>query len=118
MKNDTFGRTMMISVEQADKIISALSLDYGNEVVSLENASGRILAQDIKADRDFPPFNRVTMDGIAVSYVSIEKGIKKFNIRNVQAAGEVPVNKIEINECVEIMTGAALPSSTDTVICY
>jgi molybdopterin molybdotransferase len=52
----------MITVEEAEKIILAQATDYGAEIVPFELALGRILAENIKADRDLPPFNRVTMD--------------------------------------------------------
>ena len=58
----------MILVEEAEKIILDQSRDYGTEIVSFDNCLGRVLAEDIYADRDFPPFNRVTMDGIAINY--------------------------------------------------
>ncbi len=108
----------MTTVEEAEKIILAQAKDYGAEIVPFELALGRILAENIKADRDLPPFNRVTMDGIAISYQAIENGISTFRIRNTQAAGDEPVDIEEHSECVEIMTGAMLPESTDTVIKY
>jgi molybdopterin molybdotransferase len=62
------------------------------ETVPFELASGRVLAEDIKADRDLPPFNRVTMDGIAIAYKAIEQGITTFKIKATQAAGEEPID--------------------------
>jgi len=108
----------MITVEEAEKIILAQTVDYGAEIVPFELALGRVLAENIKADRDLPPFNRVTMDGIAVSYEAIESGISTFRIKATQAAGDEPVDIEEHTECVEIMTGAMLPESTNTVIRY
>ena len=108
----------MITVEEAEKIILGHVTDYGAEIVPFELALGRILAEDIKADRDLPPFNRVTMDGIAVNYDAIESGISTFRIKATQAAGDHPIDIEEYNECVEIMTGAVLPASSDTVIRY
>lgn len=108
----------MITVEEAEKIILAQAADYGAEIVPFEHALGRVLAEDIKADRDLPPFNRVTMDGIAVKYEAIENGISTFRIKGTQAAGDEPITIEEHNECVEIMTGAILPPSADTVIRY
>src|SRR5665213_1135056 len=99
----------MITVEEAEKIILGHVTDYGAEIVPFELALGRILAEDIKADRDLPPFNRVTMDGIAVNYDAIESGISTFRIKATQAAGDQPVDVEDHTECVEIMTGAMLP---------
>jgi molybdopterin molybdotransferase len=108
----------MTTVEQAEKLIQAQVQDHGTESIPFESALGRSLAEDISADRDLPPFNRVTMDGIAVSYQSIEKGILSFHIKTTQAAGDIPVEIDYAEECIEIMTGAALPGSLDTVIRY
>jgi molybdopterin molybdotransferase len=108
----------MTTVEQAEKFILAQLKDYGNETVSFEQALGKVLAEPILADRDLPPFNRVTMDGIAVSYDALQNGINTFKIKATQAAGDEPTAIEEPNECIEIMTGAVLPASADTVIRY
>ncbi|MCO5947784.1 molybdopterin molybdotransferase MoeA [Mucilaginibacter flavidus] len=108
----------MITVEEAEKIILAQATDYGAEIIPFELALGRVLAENIKADRDLPPFNRVTMDGIAVNYDAVADGISTFKIKATQAAGDEPVEIEENDECVEIMTGAMLPASADTIIRY
>lgn len=108
----------MITVEEAEKIIQAELRDYGVEIMPFELTLGRVLAEDIKADRDLPPFNRVTMDGIAVQYNAIESGINSFHIKAIQAAGDPPAEITELDHCIEIMTGAALPPTVDTIIRY
>jgi molybdopterin molybdotransferase len=108
----------MITVRQAEKLILDNTRDYGAEIVLFDEALGRVLAENIKADRDLPAFNRVTMDGIAINYQSFEKGITTFTIKATQAAGDKPINIDSPDECIEIMTGAALPDSVDTVIRY
>lgn len=108
----------MISVQQAEDIIFSHVRNFGTEEIFYENASGRILAEDILAERDLPPFDRSTVDGIAISFTSYEKGLHNFTIKTVQAAGETPLSIDDENECIEIMTGAALHSSIDTVIRY
>ncbi|QBJ88258.1 molybdopterin molybdenumtransferase MoeA [Chryseobacterium gleum] len=108
----------MISVQQAEDIIFSQIRNFGTEEIFYENASGRILAEDILADRDLPPFDRPTVDGIAISFKSYERGIRDFTIKAVQAAGESPLSIDDEKECIEIMTGAALHSSVDTVIRY
>ena len=107
-----------ITVLQAEQIVLSELRDFGSEKISFTQSLGRVLAEDIFADRDFPPYNRVTMDGIAIRYLAFDKGIKSFNIKATQAAGDVPIEISNDNECVEIMTGAALPFSVDTVIRY
>lgn len=108
----------MTTVEQAEKLIQSQIRNFGTEYIPFELALGHVLAEDIIADRDMPPFNRVTMDGIALSYKSIEKGIQSFKIKATQAAGDQPIDIDDPDECVEIMTGAALPESVDTIIRY
>jgi len=108
----------MTTVEQAEKLVLTEAKDFGKEIIPFDRAIGRVLTEDIKADRDLPPFNRVTMDGIAISYAAIEKGISTFQIQAIQAAGDEPIDIQNLEECIEIMTGAALPGSVDTVIPY
>ena len=107
-----------ISVAEAERIVLSELRDFGTEKIPFTESSGRVLAEDIRADRDLPPYDRVTMDGIAIRYAALKDGIRSFNIRATQAAGDVPVEIKSDDECVEIMTGAALPSSLDTVIRY
>lgn len=108
----------MITVEQAELIILSEARDFGTEITPFELTLGRVLAENIRADRDLPPFNRATMDGIAVNYDSIENGINSFHVKATQAAGDAPFEIDEADHCIEIMTGAALPASVDTVIRY
>lgn len=111
-------KPQLISVSEAQAIILAESLSFGFENVSIHNALGRVLAQPLFADRDFPPFNRVTMDGIAIKYANFEAGNRVFKIKSTQSAGELQQTLVADNECIEVMTGAILPNNTDTVIRY
>jgi molybdopterin molybdotransferase len=108
----------MVSVEEAERIILEYSKAYGAETLAFDDCLGRVLAEDIIADRDLPPFDRVTMDGIAIRYDSYRLGIREFRIKATQAAGEAPIDIAADDECIEIMTGAVLPPSTDTVVPY
>jgi molybdopterin molybdotransferase len=108
----------MITVKEAEALIQSTVQDYGTESIPFDSASGRVLAEDIKADRDLPPYNRVAMDGIAIRFAAFEKGLRKFKVKHVQAAGDQPSEIQADEECIEIMTGAALPASADTVIRY
>src|SRR4051812_22100639 len=108
----------MITVEKAEQLIAEHAGDFGAEIIPFEMATGRVLAETIKADRDLPPFNRVSMDGITINYEAINAGIKTFRIKAVQAAGDSPVDIDHNEECIEIMTGAALAPSVNTVIRY
>ena len=108
----------MIPIEEATKIVLNHTKSYGEEVVPLTEAIGRILRQDIFADRDFPPFTRVTMDGIAIRYNSYANGQRKFPVEGMQAAGSPQRTLFNLDGCLEVMTGAILPENADTVIRY
>jgi molybdopterin molybdotransferase len=82
----------------------------------LDGAFGRVLAEPIRADRDYPPFPRATMDGYALRYTDIERGIRRFRIAEVLYAGSQPVGRIGSGECYKVMTGAAVPEDADLVI--
>jgi len=108
----------MVSVSEAERIILDHLYQPGSEKLALTTANGRILAEEIKADRDLPPFHRATMDGIAISYESFQSGERKFLVDGLQAAGQPPQTLRDKKNCIEIMTGASLPNGTDTVIPY
>ncbi|MDW3648502.1 MAG: molybdopterin molybdotransferase MoeA [Bacteroidia bacterium] len=108
----------MIAVEEALRLISENTFDFGTEEVHLDNSLGRILREDFYADRDFPPYNRVTMDGIAIAHASFASGQRNFNIEGVAAAGSPQQRLSDPTNCLEVMTGAILPAGCDTVIRY
>ena len=108
----------MLSIQEAENIISHHKIKLNTEGVPLMQSLGRILAEDLVADRDFPPFDRVTMDGIAVRFEDIKKGIKNFRVTDIQAAGSPQLNWEGERTCLEVMTGAILPLGCDTVIRY
>lgn len=108
----------LISVPEVMNIILNQTEDFGLELVDLEHAQHRVLKEVIVADRDFPPFNRVSMDGIAIQFAQFEKGKTIFNIEGVQAAGSEQLTLQNNNNCIEVMTGAMLPINVDTVIPY
>jgi molybdopterin molybdotransferase len=108
----------MISVEQALQTILNHTQDFGVEEIPFITSVGRVLKEDIVADRDFPPFNRVAMDGIAINHCFFKEGQRDFSIEGVQAAGAVQQTMQTASNCIEVMTGAVLPENTDTVIRY
>ena len=77
----------MINVAQAQQIILDNSIDYGIEQVEILSSFQRILREDIMSDRDLPPYDRVTMDGICLAYDSIRDGNKALRINGIVAAG-------------------------------
>ena len=108
----------MITVKEASEIVLNNIQDFGTEEVSLEHSVNRILKENLTADRDFPPFNRVSMDGIAIQFESYQNGHGIFEIEGLQAAGSPQKTLKNKANCLEAMTGAVLPKNTDTVIRY
>lgn len=108
----------LIAVSEAIKIIQSKTENFGFEKIPFMESLGRILAEDILADRDFPPFDRMSMDGIAINFNAYKNGQTNFKIEGIQAAG-IPQKTLsnEMN-CLEAMTGGILPKNADTVIQY
>ncbi len=86
------------------------------ETLPLAQCVGRILRDTVHAERDQPPFDRVTMDGIAVDSRTIDRGLTRFKVQATQAAGAPALTLDDENQAIEIMTGASLPSGCDCVI--
>ncbi len=108
----------LITVPEVVKLIQSNTENFGNEQIKFIDSLGKILAEDILADRDFPPFDRMSMDGIAIQFAAFEKGQISFIIEGVQSAGDPQKTLTENNNCLEAMTGGVLPNNTDTVIQY
>src|SRR5690606_31620540 len=79
-------------------------------------AAGRVLRQQVMAERDNPPFDRVCMDGVAVASAAFIAGRRSFSIEGTQAAGALPMRLGADDAAIEVMTGAVLPMGTDCVI--
>lgn len=86
------------------------------ESVRLADAAGRVLRQQVMAERDNPPFDRVCMDGVAIHSSGFEAGTRRFRIQGTQAAGAVPMQLQAGDAAIEVMTGAVMPHGTDCVI--
>ena len=108
----------MITVAQALNIIANNTMDFGTELVPLSNSTNRILKEDWTTDRDLPPYHRITMDGIAIAYAAFEQGQRAFPIQGIAAAGMPQQTLAQNTDCLEVMTGAILPSMCDTIIRY
>jgi molybdopterin molybdotransferase len=106
----------MIDFWQAREIVLSHTGSFGREEVPLEQAFGRVLSETIRADRDYPPFPRATMDGYALRYADLELGMRRFRIAGVVYAGGRTEVSIGTGECYKIMTGAAVPASADIII--
>ncbi len=106
----------MITVTQADKIIAQHLIRFPIKKCPLEEAYGHVLKEDIYADRDQPPFDRVTMDGIAINLKAWTSGRRWFHILGIQKAGMPDLTLEDGNACLEVMTGAILPKGSNCVI--
>ncbi|MEO1303257.1 MAG: molybdopterin molybdotransferase MoeA [Myxococcota bacterium] len=103
----------MLDVARAAAEILGRAQPLPTELTSLEHLPGRILAEPVHAERDQPPFDRVTMDGIAVRY---ERGRKRWRLVGRQLAGQPPSELTTLGDAIEIMTGAVRPHGADTII--
>jgi molybdopterin molybdotransferase len=106
----------MLTLEEAQQTILGNAHSFGNETVLLDESTGRICAQPVIADRDYPPFNRAAMDGYAIQMKDLEKGIRHFLIVEVVFAGQQAVRSLGEGECFKIMTGASVPPPADIII--
>ncbi len=105
-----------ITPQKAEAAIAALVTALPVEPRPLAAALGGTLRQDVFAERDNPPFDRVCMDGIAVANRALERGHRSFRITGLQRAGTEPTTLADPDGAIEVMTGAVLPAGTDCVI--
>lgn len=110
----------MISVKEALSTILASIKSLGIEKVGILDSLGRVLAEDIIANRDHPPWDNSAMDGYTLIYDDIKKASNKtpaiIKVTGEIPAGRLPTMKIRQGEAVKIMTGAPIPEGADTVV--
>ena len=105
----------MITVEEAKKLIKSQAIKFGTEVLPLEKGFGRVLAEEVRADRDYPPFNRSAMDGYAVRSAGFGK-YEQLKVASSVFAGDFSDADFGEGEVVKIMTGAPVPAAFDAVV--
>lgn len=108
----------MVTVAEAEQQVLEAAALLAAEDCPLEQAHGRVLRQPLAADRDLPPFDRVALDGYAIRHAAWRAGVRRFRVAGLQAAGTVPLALAEDGDCVEVMTGAVLPTGADTIVPY
>ncbi len=109
----------MLTPSEAERLIRENVAPFHREDCPIAVAHGRVLRSELRADRDLPPFDRVTMDGYALRAAALAAGTRTFRVEGVQAAGMVARTLgAAADACVEIMTGAVLPSGADCVVPY
>lgn len=109
----------MLTPAEAEKLIRDSIVPFHREDCPLASAHRHVLRTDLRADRDLPPFDRVTMDGYALRAASLAAGERVFRVEAVQAAG-MRAFKLgpAADACIEIMTGAVLPDGADCIVPY
>lgn len=109
----------MLTPVEAERLMLENIPPFPSESCPLIAAQGRVLRAELRADRDLPPFDRVTMDGYALRTAALAAGQRTFQIEATQAAGMRPF-KLGANAgaCIEVMTGAVLPEGADCVVPY
>ncbi len=102
----------MITLEQAIEIAFSKALSMGIEQVDYMHSTNRILAQNVFADADMPPFNKSAMDGYACRRGDLNL---ELSVLEIIPAGKAPTKAIGAGQCSKIMTGAQVPEGADTV---
>lgn len=106
----------MLAPDEAIRAIADSMRPLDSERASLDRVAGRILRQPVHAERDQPPFDRVTMDGIALTFDALARGTRRFTIQARQHAGDPELTLEDDSRCIEVMTGAVLPLNADCVV--
>lgn len=105
----------MITISEALEIIKRETYSLETKTVNLEDSVGRVLAEEIRADMDLPPFDRSQMDGFAVKTLDTQNAPVKLKIVGESVAGRGFDGEVGAGKAVRIMTGARVPRGADAV---
>jgi molybdopterin molybdotransferase len=106
----------VLSPAEADRLIGQHLQCLPIESLPLAQCAGAVLRENIYAERDQPPFDRVAMDGIALNSQSAGAAARTLRVEATQAAGDPPLSLDASDACIEVMTGAVLPGGCDSVV--
>ena len=106
----------MLTPAEADALIGQHLQCLPIESLPLAQCAGGVLRENIYAERDQPPFDQVSMDGIAIDSQAVGAGRRSFRVQATQAAGDPPLTLAADTACIEVMTGAVLPVGCDCVV--
>jgi molybdopterin molybdotransferase len=104
-----------VSVGDALRIVLEHTPRLGAEDVLLPGALGRVLAEDVRADADMPPFDRAAMDGYAVRAADVASAPAVLDVAARLRAGQSPDTALAPGQAIQIMTGAPVPPGADAV---
>ncbi len=106
----------MLTPAQAETLIEQHLVCLPIESLPLTQAAGAVLRENIYAERDQPPFDRVAMDGVALATTGAAAQAGRLRVCATQNAGDPPHTLTDTSACIEIMTGAMLPQGCDAVV--
>jgi molybdopterin molybdotransferase len=106
----------VLTPAEADALIGQHLQCLPIESLPLAQCAGGVLRENIYAERDEPPFDQVTMDGIALDSQAVAGGRRSFRVQATQAAGDPPLTLATASACIDVMTGAVLPVGCDCVV--
>ena len=106
----------MITVSEALALVVGACLPGRGEKAPLSEALGRVVAEDVASDVDWPPFDTSAMDGYAVRVSEAAPGHPLAERAGLVAAGDLPPSPLGSGEAVRVMTGAPLPPGTEAVV--
>ena len=105
-----------LKASEAQRVILDAVIAMGTETVKLEQSVGRVLAQEIRANRDLPPYDVSAMDGFALRSADVAGGPAELTVIEDIKAGDLPTQTVVAGQCARIMTGAPVPPGADAVI--
>src|SRR5579871_639421 len=105
-----------ITPHAAEQAIKAHWPEAPIEQRPLEQCTGQTLRQEVYAERDNPPYDRVCMDGIAINSTAAARGQRSFAIEAMQRAGAPSIQLRNPDNAIEVMTGSILPQGADCVV--
>ena len=105
-----------LAVSDAQRLVLDSITRLETETVRLEQSVGRVLAQEIRANRDLPPYDVSAMDGFALRSADVAGGPAELTVIEDIKAGDLPTQTVVAGQCARIMTGAPVPPGADAVI--
>jgi molybdopterin molybdotransferase len=110
------GKDVLLSVDEALSAVTGRVTSLRAKTVALAETLGLVIAEDVAADLDLPPFDKSLVDGYAIRAGDLTAPGQRFRVVEEIAAGQTPTRSLGPGEAALIMTGAPLPSGADAVV--